>query len=170
MIHPQYWSLYSIYCKLRGKSPYVLSKQEINIYLKLPLKDAIVLDIGAYNGDTAELFLAHGARKVICIEPDIHRCQEMRNKKLSNIEIKCKKYNEEDLADKSWTCCKMDCEGYEALLYENNWIKHIRNRPIILEAHNWYITNRLKALGFKPICCLDNMLGIHLMEKNMSGE
>jgi Conserved hypothetical protein 95 len=39
-------------------------------YLPVPVKDKTVLDVGAGCGETAAFYLAHGARKVIAIEPD----------------------------------------------------------------------------------------------------
>ena len=163
MIHPQYWSLYSIWCKLRGIPPCVLERYDIEAYLKLPLENAVVLDIGAYNGDTAELFLKHGARRVICIEPDQKLCLELERKHLPNVEVRCRGFNEHDLEDTLWTCCKMDCEGYEALLYERGWHKHIQGRPVVLEAHNWHIKEELEKIGFRTIKVLNPMLGLTLM-------
>jgi hypothetical protein len=72
MIHPLDWSVRSIYKRLRyGKinELYGFFPGEEEIYLSYLKPDGkIVLDIGAYNGDSAKLFLEHGAKFVHCIE------------------------------------------------------------------------------------------------------
>ena len=166
MIHPQYWSLDSIWKKLHNREPTALDKDDIAAYSLLPVKGKTVLDIGAYDGDTAELFLRLGAKRVICIEPDFNRYMKIiRNLywEGSPIIVDNKQYDETDLKNYNWDCMKMDCEGYEALLYEKGWHKYIQGRPVVLEAHNWHVKEELEKIGFTTIKVLDSMLGLTLM-------
>lgn len=51
-------------------SPYVETEDFTQHYRYLCVQDKVVLDIGAFNGDTASFFLDHGAKRVIAVEPD----------------------------------------------------------------------------------------------------
>lgn len=166
MIHPQYWSLHSIWCRLKGKSPDVISAFDIHAYLQLPLKNATVLDVGAYNGDTAEVFLKHGAKKVICVEPVKSRIKEISKRKidLSKVEILTEPFSERHLKRLDWDCAKIDCEGYETPMVTESWARHIKNRPVVIEAHNHFIAKGLEKCGFKVIKMYDPMLGLCLMK------
>ena len=55
------------------KSMCVTAVDEWNkYYLPIYVKGLTVLDVGAGEGETAKFFLEQGARKVICIEPDVY--------------------------------------------------------------------------------------------------
>jgi len=166
VIHPQHWSLSSIWKYLHNRDPSALSKDDIAAYSLLPVRGKVVLDIGAYDGDTAELFLRLGAKRVICIEPNFNRYMKIvRNLCYRGKPVIAddKQFDETDLKDYNWDCMKMDCEGYEALLYERGWHKYIQDRPVVLEAHNWHVKEELEKIGFTTIKTLDPMLGLSLM-------
>ena len=61
-------------------------------YDRLPVKNRDVLDIGAYNGDTAVYFCARGASRVIAIEPNFYREAE-ENIRINRLENKVRLIN-----------------------------------------------------------------------------
>lgn len=159
MIHPQYWSLHSIWRKFRPATS-VMSKLDVDAYSLLPVNGKTVLDIGAYTGDTAELFLKWGAKKVIAIEPDESRCLQIWKKfSTDKVEIRCRGVEPSDLKRHDYDVIKCDCEGYEMVI-----IDHIPPEvPAVIESHCWWITDQFKKKGFRIISKPDPMLGICLM-------
>jgi hypothetical protein len=140
MIHPQYWSLHSIYIKLFPKKLTVMSPQDIAAYSTLDVRGKTVLDVGAYNGDSARLFLKNGARKVIAIEcnPDYARLID-----LPDVEVIVEPFRLEHLSIPH-DCAKFDIEGWEALLIP----VADRLKPTVLESHTWWHTAEFKKRGF----------------------
>jgi len=141
MIHPQYWSLYSIYAKLFPSRISVMVPQDVVAYSTLDVKGKTVLDVGAYNGDSARLFLKNGARKVICIEcnPDYARQID-----IPNVEVIAEPFRLEHLSIPH-DCCKFDIEGWEALLIP----VAEKLKPTVLESHTWWHTAQFKKKGFR---------------------
>ena len=121
------------------------------------VKGKTVLDIGACCGGTAELFFDNGAAKVIAIERDPERVKMLRHnaEKLGwNIEILPREFRLEDLEiPRDFT--KADIEGYEMQLLE----AADKIGPCSLEAHNWYVHDRFKAIGFRELTPPDPMMG-----------
>lgn len=146
-----------------------------NEYSNLPVKDSVVLDIGANIGDSAIYFASKGAKKVLAIEPD-KMCHDFA---LKNIEANglsdaikivhgaivsdndCKKENSnitlltlQDMINNYGTVptiLKMDCEGceYETLL--NTPQEVLRNfTNLKIEYHYGYrnLIKKLKSSGF----------------------
>jgi len=161
MIHPQYWSLHSIYLKLKGRFPEALGRDDLDLYAQLPVKDKVVLDIGAYDGDTAEFFLKRGANKVICIEPDEGRCSAIRRRFPSNrVEVRCRGVSKEDVLARDYDVIKCDCEGYEMEILD--YIP--KGVPVVLESHCWWITKQFEEKGFKIYKVIEPMLRLCLMK------
>lgn len=154
MIHPQYWSLYSVYMKLRFHKIQnsIMSLDEITSYSKLEVKGKTVLDVGAYNGDSARLFLNRGAKKVVCIEKDSNFANKI---KLYDTEVINEPFRLEHLSIPH-DCMKMDIEGYEILLLDYHGIL----KPSVVEVHNWWLYDRFLEIGFRLVGKQDKMLGI----------
>jgi hypothetical protein len=118
----------------------------IKYYCSLPLKNKVVLDIGAGEGESPCFFIYHGAKTVIAVEPD-----EIAFKNLSyNAEhhsfIALKEYLSTTLLDK-WLpkvdVVKIDVEGYEEQLLDYNITK-----PIVLEIHGLQLAEKFVAKGY----------------------
>lgn len=93
-------------------------------YHPVPLNGKTVLDIGAGCGETAAFFISHGARKVICIEPDDLSFRYLQENIVANglnaVPIR-KAFELRDLLV-AHDFLKVDAEGAEALLlgYQGN--------------------------------------------------
>lgn len=80
--------------------------------------DKTILDVGAGCGETAWFFFEHGAKKVICIEPDIEKVLllEFNAQRFKwNIEILQRGFKVQDM-NRQFDFAKIDCEGCEAAL------------------------------------------------------
>ena len=133
-----------------------------HLYLpKFSLKDKTVLDIGACCGETANIFLKAGAKKVICIEPNINRIRYIDFNKRNlgwNVDIIPEKANPKHIIETKPDLIKCDIEGYEMDL-----IDYLPNYPCVLEVHNYWIRDRFAERGFKELTKPDPMLGECLM-------
>jgi len=162
MIHPQYWSINSVWRKLKGNRYGVrLSPADIGAYLRLKPRGKAILDIGACDGDSAKLFLDHGARKVICVEKDAGLAREIR---LPHTAVYAEEFKPEKHLSLFYDAIKCDIEGYEMLLLP--YAGKIKC-PIVLEAHNWYVREQFLNAGFEELSKPDEMLGLCLMGKNL---
>ncbi len=81
MIHPEYWSLMSIYQRLKYGKYDKMGENDIKCYSTLDVENKTVLDIGAYIGDSARLFLKNGAVKVICVEAQEKYARKITDKR-----------------------------------------------------------------------------------------
>jgi hypothetical protein len=101
---------------------------------RFSLADKTVLDVGAGCGETAYFYLAHGAKKVICIEPDGGRfdlLQENARKNGWNLEAVRTPFDVSILEEYDYDFMKMDCEGCESELLTLREIP-----PCAVEVHN----------------------------------
>lgn len=155
-MHPLDWSINSIYRKLR-KNHGIMTPVERRLYISY-LKPAgkVVLDIGAYNGDSARLFLKHGASHVICIEADKRMAGRIR---LPNTTVINERFKPEHLF-LDWDVAKINVESYEMVAYPCLDQLH---KPIILESHGNWINNRFAEKGFDTLTKPLGMLGVCLM-------
>jgi hypothetical protein len=155
MIHPQYWSLSSIYYKLRYGFDYdgvAMNDQDKEAYSMLDVEGKVVLDVGAYVGDSAKLFLERGARKVIAIEINKEWADSI---KLPNTVVINQPFDLDHL-ELSYDCMKMDIEGTEAVLLGYKGVL----KPSVIEVHTQYLIDRFEEIGF---------VKIHEPEVNFSG-
>lgn len=157
MIHPRYWSLDILYQKITGSRKF--SPEEGRIYLNfLEPRDRTVLDIGAYVGDTAKLFLRAGAKKVICIEPNQQSAKRIN---FFGTEVYPEKFNPIKHLGLDFDVMKCDCEGYEMELLP--FLDKLKNKRILIESHNHWINEQFVTKGFQFLSEPDPMLGLCLM-------
>jgi hypothetical protein len=160
LIHPQDWSLNSIYRKLRTNHS-IMRKEECDLYVSyLQPREKVVLDVGAYNGDSARLFLKHGARKVICIEADKRQADRI---KLPNTVVINERFKPEHLFKYYWDVAKINVESYEMVAYP--YLDQL-HKPIILESHGNWINDRFAEKGFQYLTKPYLMLGFCLMGRD----
>lgn len=115
----------------------------VKYYLPISLKGKTVLDVGAGEGETAKFFLEHGAKKVICIEPDTQCFKVLQaNAKKWPIECHNKKFDTTDLKHK-FDFMKMDIEGYEEELLDVEV-----NKPCVLEVHGLQLKDKFENAGY----------------------
>ena len=133
-----------------------------HLYLpKFSLKNKTVLDIGACCGETANIFLKAGAKKVICIEPNFNSINylDFNTRNLGwNVDIIPEKANPKHIIEAKPDLIKCDIEGYEMDL-----IDYLPNYPCVLEVHNHWIRDRFAERGFKELTIPNPMLGECLM-------
>jgi hypothetical protein len=104
------------------------------VYLpQFSLEGLTVLDIGAGCGESALFFLSHGAKKVICVEPDKENMELLRKNASRNgwnVETVLSGF---DLAMLGWKFdfMKMDCEGCERALLKRDSLP-----PSSIEVHD----------------------------------
>jgi hypothetical protein len=125
------------------------------------VKGKTVLDIGACCGGTAKLFFDYGAAKVIAIERAPERVEMLKkngNRFGWNMEVIPREFREEDLNIKR-DFTKVDIEGYEMQLLE----APEKIGPCSLEAHNWFVHDRFKEIGFRELTVPIPMMGACIM-------
>jgi hypothetical protein len=112
-------------------------------YLPIDVKGLTVLDAGAGEGETAKFFLEHGAKKVICIEPDAQSFHNLADNALRHpITPINRKFQLSDL-DLDCDFMKIDIEGYEEELLDVD-IK----KPVVLEVHGLQLRDKFRAKGY----------------------
>jgi len=113
-------------------------------YGSLDVKGKAVLDIGAFNGDTAKYFLRRGAAWVVCIEKEKKYADMIRMPGVSVINEPFRLEHLEICHD----CCKIDIEGYEEiLLCKEPW----ELRPAIMEVHGKQLIDKFVLKGWKVL-------------------
>lgn len=114
-----------------------------------PLKNKTVLDLGACCGETAYFYLQHGAKKVICIEPDPTRAKIiLKNKQNLNLNIELINdffVPKHLLLDHDFIKC--DIEGHELSLIP--YAKELK--PCIVEAHGENVREQFEKNGFHVV-------------------
>jgi hypothetical protein len=113
-------------------------------YLPVDVSNKTVLDIGAGEGETAWFYLKHGAKKVVCVEPE----KEAYNRLLGNavgkpMEAINRIFRLDDLNLK-YDFLKVDIEGYEEALL-NVELK----KPAIIEVHGLQLRDRFKLKNYR---------------------
>lgn len=142
LIHPRYWSIDSLIRKALKDG--FMFPIDLALYVQyLGVKDKTVLDIGAKNFDSAQVFLSNGAKKVICVEKDFHRIPKSIEDK---IEVYNEWFNPKKHLSLDYDVCKMDIEGYEILAAP--FLSYMKRS--IAEVHNCYMIDLFKRSGWKP--------------------
>lgn len=141
------WSVRSVYRSIGKKigtlSEYDLRPDSIDAFLYvncLQPNGKVVLDIGANNGDSAKLFLGHGAKKVICVEINERQAKKIKS---PHTEVLIEPFRLSHLLI-SHDCMKMDIEGGEYLLL--NYEGQIK--PSIIEVHSWILAKQFQMKGW----------------------
>jgi SAM-dependent methyltransferase len=116
-------------------------------YLPISVKGLTVLDVGAGEGETAKLFLDHGASQVICIEPYEKAFRYLKENAIKNNIIPLfKKFELRDFTDNQFDFLKMDIEGYEEILLE---AKVELECPAVIEVHGMQLWDRFSKAGWR---------------------
>jgi len=161
---PWKWSLESIYKSVKKHwRNTIMTDEDIAAYSLLPVRGKVVLDLGAYNGDSAEFFLRRGAKGVICIEPNKRVAAAIylrfyKTSYIERVEVRARKVMAQDLLNDDYDVIKCDIEGYETPLLD------FFKKPTIIEAHNHWIREQLEKRGFEVVGEVDPMLGLCLMK------
>jgi SAM-dependent methyltransferase len=114
-------------------------------YLPVNVKGLTVLDIGAGEGETARFYFNHGAKKVICIEPDDESFKLLLlNAKNRAMQCYHKTFDLSDLL-LNFDVLKMDIEGYEEALLTIPKL----TKPCIIEVHGLQLVKRFLKKGYK---------------------
>jgi hypothetical protein len=108
-----------------------------------------VLDVGAGEGETVELYRLMGAKKFICVEPDPQRASRLRDNSARNgwdAEIFEEPFSLKFL-ERDFDFMKMDCEGCERVLLGTRVAF-----PCVLETHGSSTADEfLKMDGFSIV-------------------
>jgi hypothetical protein len=111
-------------------------------YLPFNLNGATILDVGAGCGETALFYFLHGAKRVICVEPD-QRLSEIIKENIHtngwNAEVLPRQFDL-DLLHLEFDFMKMDCEGCETKLFNA-----ISLPPCVIEVHEGPVLADLKT-------------------------
>jgi hypothetical protein len=162
--YPQYRKLKKLNLALTKTGIFTALELIERGYLYLPkfgLEGKTVLDIGACCGESADIYLKAGAKKVICIEPDADRVRyiQFNAKNLGwNVEVIAEKATTEHILKANPDLIKCDIEGYEMDL-----IDYLAKYPCVLEVHNYWIRERFTERGFRELTEPESMLGVCLM-------
>jgi len=108
-----------------------------------------VLDVGAGEGETVELYRLLGATKFLCVEPDAQRAARLRENSARNgwdAEVFEEPFSLK-LLERGFDFLKMDCEGCESALLGTRVAF-----PCVLETHGSSTTEGfLKMEGFTAL-------------------
>jgi SAM-dependent methyltransferase len=121
-------------------------------YLPISVQGLRVLDVGAGEGETAMMFLNHGATHVICIEPD-KKSFDMLLKNASRHDGKLTCINERFSLKNlklPFDFMKVDIEGYEEILLNISL-----DKPSAMEVHGLQLRDKFAKKGF----CIANGRG-----------
>jgi len=114
-------------------------------YLPISVKNLVVLDVGAGEGETARFFLDNGARKVICIEPSKESFTYLKRNSVSHPIVPLNKFFEmSDLSTQSFDFLKMDIEGYEESLLQT-----ALSCPAVVEVHGLQLKDKFQKAGWR---------------------
>ena len=155
MIHPWDWSVSSLWRRVRWGRYRMFA----NEYEPFDVRGKVVLDVGAYDGDSAKYFLQRGAKEVIAIEKDRDKAERIPlNPKIHVVAEPFSLWHLHLPHD----CMKMDIEGYETMLLgHEETIPSLK--PTIMEVHNWWLVEQFTKRGFRVIHTSDPMIGICTM-------
>lgn len=124
------------------------------------LKGKTVLDVGAGCGETAFFYLRHGAKKVLCVEPNTCVLRLLRQNCTENkwdVEIIPEKFNLGILKKQSFDFMKMDGEGCERELLQLDSFEV----PCVIEAHGRELAKSLSTkFGMRIVAILNQNLAL----------
>ena len=106
--------------------------------------DKTILDVGAGEGETVELYRLHGAKRFICVEVDPQRAARLRDNAAKNgwdVQVFEEPFSPKFL-DMGFDFMKMDCEGCESALLGTRVAF-----PCVLETHGAPTTEGFIKMG-----------------------
>lgn len=110
-------------------------------YLPINLNGATILDVGAGCGETALFYFLHGAKRVVCVEPD-EKLSKIVDQNIQSNGWNAEVLNQDfdlDLLRTKFDFMKMDCEGCEAHLLNAASVP-----PCVIEVHGSQILSALR--------------------------
>jgi len=112
-------------------------------YLSINVEGLTVLDVGAGEGETARFYLEHGAKRVLCIEPDEARFRRLKENAWDR-PLTCynKRFSRDDM-NLPFDFMKMDIEGFEVELLGAPVVK-----PCVIEVHGLELRERFEREGY----------------------
>ena len=108
-----------------------------------PLKGKTVLEGGSGVGETATLFFALGAKKLICVDINPQACGVLRENADANgwdIKIINEPFSTRHLLETEWDFCKLDIETGESCLLS---LDKLPDKPMVMETHGVQLTKDL---------------------------
>ena len=149
----RYFETRTLKCLLSG---WVFSNRSVDLlvnelcdmsfnYLPVDIRGKVVLDVGAGEGESALFFLAHGAKKVVCVEanPLYFKNLIINSKRFSIVPV-CKPFCVEMLNDFIFDFLKVDIEGYEECLLDVDL-----KVPAVIEVHGLQLRDKFRDRGFR---------------------
>ena len=126
-------------------------------YSRLNVKDKVVIDRGAYRGETAEYFLEKGAKRVIAFEPNMDNYNDIKDNEFIDKSFVPLREDTVDSILSRGECIKCDCEGAERYILNASPETMAKISEIIIEVHDnidsdmwWKLSYFLKQNGFNP--------------------
>jgi tRNA G46 methylase TrmB len=115
-------------------------------YLPVSVKDKVVVDVGAGEGETAWFFLKHGAKRVICIEANQKAFRNLLRNAFehNNITAILKRFSLPDLKIFPCDFLKVDIEGYEECLLNVQLAF-----PAVIEVHGLQLRDKFSEKGYR---------------------
>jgi SAM-dependent methyltransferase len=117
-------------------------------YLPIDVRNKIILDVGAGEGETALFYLKHGAREVICIESDVQSFQILKQNSINHpLKGFNKRFEIDDLSliqEFNIDFMKIDIEGYEQSLLGSKL-----SIPCVCEVHGLQLRDSFRNEGWR---------------------
>ncbi len=118
-------------------------------YLPVDVRGKVVLDVGAGQGETARLFLKHGARRVVCVEPELESYRYLAANAARHggvLVAVCGRFNVGMVWQYRPDFVKVDIEGYEECL-----LGVVLPCPAVVEVHGLQLRDRFRAAGWRVV-------------------
>jgi len=124
------------------------TKEWEKYYLPINIKNKIVLDVGAGEGETARFFLQYGAKKVISIENNKQYLKNLLINALNHPKIEVI-YGSflPFMINYEFDFMKCDIEGYEEILLDYTELL----KYSVIEVHGLQLATRFSYSGFRKI-------------------
>jgi len=124
-------------------------------YLPIKVQGKTVLDVGAGAGESARFFLLHGAKEVVCVEPNPYAFKDLKLNATYHQIVPINDYFKLGHLAFTHDFAKIDIEGYEEILLN---VKP--QKPMVVEVHSVPLAERFKVAGWRvPFVGFDDERG-----------